>query len=59
LRKPIIEKRASGVAQYVGPEFKSQYCKKKKRRRRRRRTRKENSAPGHMTSSQDNVHYDC
>jgi hypothetical protein len=26
------KKRAGGVAQGVGPEFKSQYCKKKKKR---------------------------
>jgi hypothetical protein len=28
-KKPIIQKRAGGVAQGVGPEFKFQYCKKK------------------------------
>jgi hypothetical protein len=30
LKKPITKKRAGGVAQGVGPEFKPQYCKKKK-----------------------------
>jgi hypothetical protein len=30
LGKKKMTKRASGVAQGVGPEFKSQYCKKKK-----------------------------
>jgi hypothetical protein len=29
-----LHKRAGGVAQVAGPEFKPQYCKKKKRRRR-------------------------
>jgi hypothetical protein len=31
LEKPIHKKRAGGVAQGEGPEFKSQYCKKKKK----------------------------
>jgi hypothetical protein len=26
LKKPFTKKRAGGVAQSVGPEFKSQYC---------------------------------
>jgi hypothetical protein len=30
-KKNHKKKRADGVAQGVGPEFKSQYCKKKKR----------------------------
>jgi hypothetical protein len=30
LKKPFTKKRAGGVAQGVGPEFKPQYCKKKK-----------------------------
>jgi hypothetical protein len=30
LEKSPSEKRAGGVAQGVGPEFKFQYCKKKK-----------------------------
>jgi hypothetical protein len=30
LKKPITEKRAGGVAQGVGPEFKPQYCQKTK-----------------------------
>jgi hypothetical protein len=30
-RKNSSQKRAGGVAQGVGPEFKHQYCKKKKR----------------------------
>jgi hypothetical protein len=29
LKIPITTKRAGGVAQGVGPEFKPQYCKKK------------------------------
>jgi hypothetical protein len=29
LKKPITKKRAGRVAQGVGPDFKSQYCKKK------------------------------
>jgi hypothetical protein len=32
LEKNPSQKRAGGVAQGVGPEFKSQYCKKKKKR---------------------------
>jgi hypothetical protein len=32
LRKPFTKKRAGGVAQGVGPEFKPQYCKKKKKK---------------------------
>jgi hypothetical protein len=31
-KKPIT-KRAGGVAQGVGPEFKPQYCKKKKKKK--------------------------
>jgi hypothetical protein len=31
LKKPITKKRAGGVAQGVGPEFKHQYCKNKKK----------------------------
>jgi hypothetical protein len=31
-------KRAGGVAQGVGPEFKSQYCKRKKKKRKRSRS---------------------
>jgi hypothetical protein len=40
--RPYLEKthhknkRASGVAQGVGPEFKPQYCKKKKKKERKR-----------------------
>jgi hypothetical protein len=30
--KPPSQKRAGGVAQGVGPEFKPQYCKKRKKR---------------------------
>jgi hypothetical protein len=30
-RKTLYQKRAGGVAQGVGPEFKPQYCKKQKR----------------------------
>jgi hypothetical protein len=29
LEKPTTKKRAGGVAQGVGPEFKPQYCKNK------------------------------
>jgi hypothetical protein len=29
LKKPNTKKRAGGVAQGIGPEFKPQYCKKK------------------------------
>jgi hypothetical protein len=29
-RKYLTQKRADGMAQGVGPEFKSQYCKKQK-----------------------------
>jgi hypothetical protein len=32
ISKNTSQKRAGGVAQSVGPEFKSQYCKKKKRK---------------------------
>jgi hypothetical protein len=32
-KKKNSQKRAGGVAQGVGPEFKSQYCKKKKKER--------------------------
>jgi hypothetical protein len=32
-KNPITKKRAGGVAQDVGPEFKSQHCKKKQRKR--------------------------
>jgi hypothetical protein len=32
LEKNPSRKRAGGVAQGVGPEFKSQYCKKEKKR---------------------------
>jgi hypothetical protein len=32
-KKPFTHKRAGGVAQGVGSEFKSQYCKKKKRKK--------------------------
>jgi hypothetical protein len=31
-QKTLHQKRAGGVAQGVGPEFKLQYCKKKKKR---------------------------
>jgi hypothetical protein len=31
-RKKTFTKRAGGVAQGVGPEFKPQYCKKKKKK---------------------------
>jgi hypothetical protein len=30
-KKALHKKRAGGVAQGVGPEFKPQYCKRKKR----------------------------
>jgi hypothetical protein len=35
-KKPIT-KRAGGVAQGVGPEFKPQYCKKKKKKKKKLR----------------------
>jgi hypothetical protein len=35
LKKPF-KKRADGMAQGVGPEFKSQYCKKKKKKERKK-----------------------
>jgi hypothetical protein len=31
LGKTTTQKRAGGIAQDIGPEFKHQYCKKKKR----------------------------
>jgi hypothetical protein len=31
LEKNTLQKRAGGVAQGVGPEFKLQYCQKKKK----------------------------
>jgi hypothetical protein len=34
---PSHKKRAGGVTQGVGPEFKPQYCTKKKKRRRRKK----------------------
>jgi hypothetical protein len=30
LKKTIAKKRAGGVAKGIGPEFKSQHCKKRK-----------------------------
>jgi hypothetical protein len=39
LKKTHHKKRAGGVTQDVGPEFKPQYCKKKKRERERERER--------------------
>jgi hypothetical protein len=33
LEKNPSQKRAGGVAQGVGPEFKSQYCKKRKNKK--------------------------
>jgi hypothetical protein len=35
-QKNPIQKRAGGVAQGVGPEFKPQHCKKKKREKKRK-----------------------
>jgi hypothetical protein len=32
-RKKSISKKAGGVAQSIGPEFKPQYCKKKERKK--------------------------
>jgi hypothetical protein len=32
-KKTPLQKRTSGVAQGIGPEFKPQYCKKKKRKK--------------------------
>jgi hypothetical protein len=32
-RSPYLEKRAGGVAQDVGLEFKPQYCQKKKKKK--------------------------
>jgi hypothetical protein len=37
LEKNPSQKRAGGVAQDVGPEFKSQYCKERERQRERER----------------------
>jgi hypothetical protein len=37
LKKNPLQKRAGGVAQGVGPEFKPQYHKKKKKKRKKER----------------------
>jgi hypothetical protein len=51
-RKNTSQKRAGGVAQGVGLEFKPQYHKKKKKKRRRRReTQAGTLALSHVTSS--------
>jgi hypothetical protein len=33
LKKTLCKKRAGGVAQGIGPEFKPQHCKKKKKKK--------------------------
>jgi hypothetical protein len=35
-RKNPSQKRAGGVAQGIGPEFKPQYCKKKKKKKKKK-----------------------
>jgi hypothetical protein len=35
LENTLHQKRAGGMAQGVGPEFKPQYCKKKKKRKKK------------------------
>jgi hypothetical protein len=51
-QKPSTKKRAGGVAQGVGPEFKPQHCKKKRKKRKsaclslkNKRERKKSSLP--------------
>jgi hypothetical protein len=39
-KKKPFTKRAGGVVQGVGPEFKPQYCQKKKKRERERKRRR-------------------
>jgi hypothetical protein len=41
IKKNHTKKRTGGVAQGVGPEFKSQYCKRKKKRKKERNEDKE------------------
>jgi cell division septation protein DedD len=36
-KKPFTKKRAGGVAQGIGPEFKPQYCKNKKNKKKERK----------------------
>jgi hypothetical protein len=60
LEKTLHEKKAGGIAQDVGPEFKPQYHKKKKKERKKdqqNRVQKENQLYKASIFNNENVNY--